>query len=344
MNIGDSDNPDPVERLRAAARLHRRPERRPDCPDEDRLRMLLAPGLVDAADSGDLLAHAAACDWCGQVLREAAQDLTLPPTPEELHVAAGLKLANRRYRRKFVRRLFPPAGFFFSLGRGWQPAMAVLAVLAVGGAIWYETAWVGGVRATSRLLAQAYTARRPMEMRLPGAAYSPIRAERGLPSSSYDTALLEALLNIQRGAGAHPDDPQWLRLRGAADLLQGHYDEARAELERARALRPADPAILAGLGAAYFQIAEKSGGDPELYSKAFDVLSEGAVLQPGDPVLAFNLALAAERIKTPNVALQDWETYLRLDPRGGWTAEARQHLDNVKKNLINTGSPPPRTP
>ncbi len=65
MKIGNGNDGDPIEMLRAGAQAYRRPQKTPDCPDEDRLRMLL-PGQVEPAEAEKLLTHAAECDWCAR--------------------------------------------------------------------------------------------------------------------------------------------------------------------------------------------------------------------------------------------------------------------------------------
>src|SRR5579864_345628 len=82
--------------------------REPDCPDEERLR-LLAVGLEEPSTTQQLLNHAAGCDWCGKLLREAVQDLAVPPTQEEMAFAAVSSLANPIRRRAFATRLAEPA-------------------------------------------------------------------------------------------------------------------------------------------------------------------------------------------------------------------------------------------
>ncbi|HLY18390.1 MAG TPA: hypothetical protein VKR61_14255 [Bryobacteraceae bacterium] len=350
MNLGETDNDDPIERLRAGARVYRRPEKQPDCPDEDRLRMLV-PGLLDHGEADELLSHAAECDWCGTVLREAVQDLAEPATAEEQEMAGKARLANARNRRSLARRLAPPEGLFQQIAGGlalwWRrAAVGLVAAAAVGGAC-YQFAWVGSTTATARLLAQAYSEKRSMEMRLPGASYSQVHVERGTERSLFSASnpLAEAVPYIKHGTEAHPDDPNWLHLEGTADLIAGDYDKAIPELERARSLRPTDTGILTDLGAAYFQKAEaEKSEDSKYYQLAFEALSKGVRLNNEDATLAFDYALAAERISVVHVAREAWETYLRLDSTSPWAAEARQHLNDLKKNSTSSGSTPNAQP
>jgi tetratricopeptide (TPR) repeat protein len=186
-----------------------------------------------------------------------------------------------------------------------------------------------------------------MEMRVPGAAWGGRGStQRSAGSSSFNEPLelTDAISNIKRANGTRPDDPKWLQLQGRADLLEGKEDASITELERAHALRPSDASILLDWGTALFQKAEKTD-DAKVRAEAFERLSEGVRLNPHDPALLFNRALAAQSMPVFNEARDDWEAYLRIDSKGGWADEARQHLSEVKKNLSGSGpTPPPQPP
>jgi len=347
MKPGDRIDGDPIERLQAGALAHRRPQKKRGCPDEHRLRLLL-PGQLGPREAQKLLTHAAECDWCGTVLREAAQDLTEPPTGEEEEWAGNSLLADPRRRRELVERITtrpkqPDPKPWFAILR-WWPAGALATAALVGGVSYQQ--WALGAAHTERLLAQAYTEHRQLEMRLPGAAWGSVQTQRSVGSSSLNEpqSLLDAKSNIKRGIGAHPDDSKWLQLEGRADLLDLNVDAAISELGRAHALRPADASILLDLGAAVFQKAAKED-DPQLRNQAFERFSEGCRLKPDDPPLLFNRALAAQRMSAFTGARDDWEAYLLIDSNSGWAAEARTHLEEVKKNLSGGGpTPPPQPP
>lgn len=348
MKTGDGNGGDPIERLQAGARAHRRPEKTPECPGEDRLRMLL-PGQVEPGEAEKLLTHAAECDWCGTVLREAAQDLAEPPAGEEEELAGNSRLADPRARRELVERIARPKPKndepWRPIFRWWWPA-AGLAAAALAVAVGYPQ-WARSPAHTEQLLAEAYTANRLTEMRVPGAQWGPVRTERSAGSSSslnVPPALRDAQSNIGRGIEGHPNDPRWLRLQGEADLLDSHPDAAIPELERAHALLPGDTSILADLGAAFFQKAAQED-DPQLRTQAYERFAEGHRLKPDDPALLFDLALAAESAYAFTVARDDWNAYLRIDSKSRWAEEAQRHLDLVKKNLTGSApTPPPQLP
>lgn len=316
------------------------------CPDEEPLR-LVAAGLAGEAETDALLAHAATCVWCGRVLRETAEDLGAPPSEEELAIAAKSRLGDADNRSAFAGRLAESAAPVpmprpALRSRRWGAAVAMAAAIsALGVFLWPAS--------PEQLLARAYTEYRSMEIRLPGAAYGPVRTVRksGTLPILESPDLHEAEARILRGIAAHPDDPKWLHFEGRMHLLTGKPDEAIAELERAHALRPNDAYILSDLGAAWFQKAGQAAdhaGDLRSYSSAFEFFSQSARLKPDDPALVFNRALAAEHIFAYNVARDAWEAYVRLDATSAWAREARDHLDKVKKNWTGSGNTPPVQP
>jgi len=341
-----------IERLQTGALAHRRPQKTRKCPDEDRLRLLL-PGQLEPAEAEKLLTHAAGCDWCGTVLREAAQDLPDPPTGEEEELAGKSRLADPSRRRELVERIVSQrkqtGGGPWPAMLRWWPAGGLAAAAAAAGVL-FQLGWLGGIPGAERLTCRAYAEQRDLQMRLMACAvYAPINTERGAETSRLARPdLLEAEARVARGVESHPNDPAWLRMRGRMDLLDGKVDPAIAELDKARSLRPKDAGILSDLGMAYFRKAERtSPPDPEALARAFDRLSEGARLKADDPVLLFNRALAAESQFDFTEARDDWDAYLRIDATSGWAREARAHLEEVKKKSIasgNTPPPPPRKP
>ncbi len=343
MSNEDRSAHDVLQFLRTA----RRAGKGPDCPDEERLR-LLAVGLAEQSESHALLAHVAACNCCGPLLRDAVQDLAEAPTDEEIEFATTSYLTNPRRRHALAKRLagadarrFRFEWFRRPVAR-WMVPVGVVATAVVAG-FFLQTQWLSGIAVAQRLTSRAYTANRTIATRFHGADYGHEGAARGDGTSSLSQPpeLFDAEARVKRGIDAHPDDPGWLWLQGRIDLLVGKEDAAIAELLRAHALSAGDPHILSDLGTAYYEKAQKTE-DPRLYVEAFEFFSKGLALKPNDPVLLFNKALAAEHIFSFNEARDAWEAYLHIEPHSGWAKEARKHLEEVKKN--STGSGPTRQP
>ncbi len=341
MNTGDRNGGDPIELLRAGAQIYRRPKKTRACPSEDELRLLL-PGQLPPKRAGQLLEHAAQCDWCGTMLREATQDVLTPPTSEEESLAAKSRWADPASRRELAERIARRPSTWRPILFRWVPAgalaMAGLAFVAI------FPGWSHNPSHTEKLLAEAYTKYRQTPMRLPDAAWGKQRIQMGGESSRFaePAELADAEANIIRGLNAKSEDPEWLRLQGEHEWISGNAAAAIDTLEHAKDLRPSDPAILADLGLAYF--AKAKPGDDESYRKAFDSLCAAQRRKPQDLALLFDKALAAEYIQAPSVATEAWNEYLSRDSNSAWATEARAHLAAVKKNSNASKTTPAEAP
>jgi tetratricopeptide (TPR) repeat protein len=180
-----------------------------------------------------------------------------------------------------------------------------------------------------KLLAQAYTEKRPIEMRFAGAAWAPMQLTRGPEGSSKPEPLLEAELIISRKQPANPDNTDWLQAKAEAELLDGQPEAAIATLARALQVQPDSVPLMLDLSIAYEQ--------QQNYGKAIDLLTKIIQSQPNNHEALFNLALARSRAGQWGQAVTAWEAYLRIDPTGPWAVEAREKLDLVKSKLL-TGS------
>jgi len=204
----------------------------------------------------------------------------------------------------------------------------------VVGVAWWATASRENPRAADALIARAYTDQRTLESRMPGAAYAPLRVQKG-PAESFTArsgSLLKAESLIVDQLARHPDDPDWLQASARANLLEGKYDAAVESLQRALELRRDSPELLLDLGTAHFQRAQ-SEGRQEDFGAAFESLSKVLAQQPDNITALFNRALVAEHQFLYRQALEDWEHYLKLDPNSPWSEEARNHLEAVRTKL-----------
>ncbi len=161
--------------------------------------------------------------------------------------------------------------------------------------------WMG-TRATrpstaEQLLAQAYTEHRTLELRMSGAKFGPKQNERGGEGSRLDKppSLLKAEALIGENLGKSPNDPEWLRAKARADLLDGNYSSAAETLKRALETRPDSPDLLVDLGSAYYMQAEASGRTLG-YCEAIEAFGRALIRNPNDPVAVFNRALSSEQL------------------------------------------------
>lgn len=316
--------------------------RQASCPRPEVWREIAA-GSTDPDLTLTCIEHASRCDTCGPLLRQAVAELSdLRPemTEAERREISTLESAKPEWQMKLAQRIagkLAPSPAPVGGWRGWLhlPGLAALATVVVAASVgsWVYTTR-GSADSANRYLAQAYTDQRTLELRIPGAAYAPLRVQKG-PAASFigrSPALLKAEALIADRLTANPDDPAWLQASGRADVLEGKYDAAVESLRRAVELKPRASDLLLDLGTAYFQRAQ-SEDRPEDFVAAFEYLSQVLIQQPDNATALFNRAIVAEHQSLYRQALEDWEHYLKVDPNSEWTEEARSHAEIVRTKL-----------
>jgi len=314
-----------------------------DCPESARWREI-AVGVTPPEQALEHLHHASRCDHCGPLLRKALAEvagLNRATTEAEQAQIAMLASAQPGWQRDIAERMAGATHVDPSPAPWWKVwasvprlamAGAALAALVVA-ASWIAVYWRDS-NSVGLLLARAYSEHRTLEVRLGGAAYAPLRVQRGPEASFADRppALLKAEALIASQLPSHPSDPSWLQAKGRADLLEGKYDAAVESLRRALQLSPDSPELMVDVASAYFQRAQTEDR-PLDYGAAFEYLSKVLARHPDDPVALFNRAIISEHQFLYHQALDDWEHYLQVDARSGWADEARSHADAVREKL-----------
>jgi CHAT domain-containing protein/tetratricopeptide (TPR) repeat protein len=303
----------------------------------------VAAGLLPEVKTRELMKHASQCGHCGPLLRNAAETLLDETTPNEEEVLASLSSARRDWQKNMVqtlgertqdRRVRNERTSWWRGVRSWPRApFAVAALIAVVVAGWLGSSVLRPPSA-EQLLAQAYTERRTLEVRIPGAKYAPMRVERNTVGSNLDKSpsLLKAEALIGEKLRKNPNDPVWLQAKARADLLDGNYESAIKSLRRGLETRPDSSTLLTDLSSAYFERAEATDSVID-YGSAVEVLGKVLGKSPDDPVALFNRALICERIFLYTQAVNDWKHYLTVDPTGEWADSARRHLDALRNKL-----------
>lgn len=340
-----------LEKLRAPQRA----PKGPDCPSVE-VWLNVAGGLLTTAQKERYVTHAATCDHCGPVLREIVHDFEEPVTEEEKAVMAGLKSSgsipppktatyNKPITQVIPSRIVPALRRWFRFPV-WQLATVAVVVLAAVSFSLYRLGMFNkedSVASVNRLLAQAYTEQRTVEMRIPGADYGPVRVTRGSEQSLLirPAAWLEADAIISREMPKRPDDPGWLQARARAALLEWGYDSALQDLNEALTIKPNDPSLLLDKATALYERAAKREADSGDYREAANPLNKVLEINPDNSVALFNRALVYEKLLLYPEAIEDWEHFLRLEPRGLWAEEADKRLNELKKKVRvhDVGSP-----
>lgn len=317
-----------------------------ECPTEDELRHLVV-GTLALARAEEVTDHITTCAHCAPLVRQAAEDLGGGLDAEEMSIAAQLKSADAAWHSELARKLSTPAQHTdekfskvqsishteprhrSSLPAWLYAAASVVIVLAAALAFMLTRK-----SSVDRLLAQAYSEQRPMDLRLAGAAPAPIRQQRGTSGSSLSrpASLLEADLQIKRALQHAPNDATWLAAQGRSELLEWRYDDAIKSFDRALEIDPNNPDVLRDLATAHFQRAEAEQR-PIDYGTAIDELSQALAKHPNDSVALFNRAIVFEKMFLYQDALRDWEEFLKADPNGPWSPEARERLRTLKDQL-----------
>lgn len=316
--------------------------RSPECIDTSEW-VRVAAGLLPENKTRELMNHAARCGHCGPLLRTATDTLSDDATREEETLVANLKTAQPQWQSRMAETLRSgvkprqtkdrsPSWFAHLLD--WpRPVFALAAVAVAIVAGWQGTRLLRPPSA-DQLLAQAYTQRRTLEVRISGAKFAPMRAERGPGGSNLDkpAPLLKAEDLIEENLQQHPKDPAWLQAKARADLLDGNYESAIKTLEQALETQPDSPSLLTDLASGYFVRAEATDR-PIDFGNAIESLGKALAKSPDDPVALFNRALACEKVYLFSQAVDDWQHYLRVDSNGEWADEARKHLQAVQDKL-----------
>jgi CHAT domain-containing protein/tetratricopeptide (TPR) repeat protein len=326
-----------------------------DCP-EPGVWVEIAGGLTADDQTLASLEHASRCDHCGPLLRAAMSEfseLNEQLSAEDERQIAALTSASVPWQKGLAHQIAATSrGESASWWQKWVsfPRLALAGVVLL---VLFE-AWIGvrnfrdhGGDAhrnrpadAERLLARAYTQQRTLELRIPGAAYAPLRISRGAQASfaSRPPALLQAEALIARQLPS--SDSGWLQAEAQADILEGKYDAAVEALHRALELDPHSPGLLTDLATAHFQRDQLEDKKEDL-GAAYEYLSQALKLRPDDPVALFNRALVAEHNFLYLEALDDWDRYLKVDPNSEWSVEAREAEARVRAKVKEHSAIPP---
>ncbi|MBV8438476.1 MAG: CHAT domain-containing protein [Silvibacterium sp.] len=322
----------------------------PECPDNIDWTAVAA-GLLPAAESEPLLAHAANCERCGILLSDAIYDLSDEPSPDEEALLAGLKSNSPSWRKETAKKLSkavrpPHEGRWWNWAFPMRPQLfivsaAVLAFAVLIGWIAYRFPLAltrRGPASAQSLIATAYSEHRTLELRIPGASNAPIRVERGAGASNLDKpeALLRAEALIGEGLHKNPDDIALLDAKARADLLDNNYDSAIKSLQRALETESNSAPLKIDIATAYFLRAEKTGREGDFHT-ADEYLGQVLATAPNNSVALFNRAIVAERIYLYSAAEDDWKRFLQVETDPGWLSEGKRRYELLLQKIQKQG-------
>ncbi|HEX7121632.1 MAG TPA: CHAT domain-containing protein [Gemmatimonadaceae bacterium] len=162
----------------------------------------------------------------------------------------------------------------------------------------------------------------------------PDRLLRGLvcegpgPADWPEAPALHALARDVR-VGRSVDARRDHHFAGAWKLLWGDAAAAVVDLREAARLEPASARVQSDLAAALLVLAETSQ-DPVALVDAFAAADSAVALDPKLAEGRFNRALALQWLHLRGDAIEAWLSYLAIDRRSPWAAEAREQLAHLE--------------
>ncbi|MGO9434672.1 MAG: CHAT domain-containing protein [Terracidiphilus sp.] len=304
------------------------------CPEVgDWLR--LAGEDLPAARKEALLAHAALCTGCLRRLRESQSVFAEDTSPEEAAELKQLASTTPQWQRRLALELAQTdhrsqhAASWLRFARLSGAAAATL-VVTLGAFVWWrhETA-------PEKLIAEAYTQSRTIDLRVHGADFAPVVPPahlRGGATDNEPAPLLTARAQIQRHLEQSPADPHWLQLQARAEILEEHYDSAIDILDRLLGAGPVTAGLLLDDGTAYYMRGIAAGSENDR-ATALDNLRRADELAPNDPVVLFNEAIVMEDRGQVMNAVETWNRYLKFERDSSWQEEGRRRLQALENKL-----------
>jgi hypothetical protein len=310
----------------------------PDCLDEDDLRHLAA-GLSPPDQAAKLTQHASQCDHCGPLLRTYIEDFSDELSPEDEALLGRLKSSSAGWQKKVVQEMLTEAaGASAAKSKktfSWRWLLAPVALAACAAlafAIWYSRR--DTPEKVEKLLAQAYTEQRTMEMRWPGAKWAPVRVTRGnaQPRFSRPATLLQAEAIIAREQRRNRLSSEWSNLQAQAELLEWHPESAVSIVMSSQGIpNQTNTDLMIALALARFEQAEPSR-DVEGYKAAIVLLDHVLAKEPKNTVALFNRAIVEEQLGQLDLARIDWKVFLQYETDPAWAAEAGGRLKRLAES------------
>jgi CHAT domain-containing protein len=306
----------------------------PECPAAQSY-MELATGEVEGDEAETLLAHAADCAACGDLLAWNLSALEGDPSAEETAAIAELAAARTEWQQRMAHELAatPARRRPILLHPGlWRAGAAIAAVLLLAAGVF---AWQRQTNTPDRQLAMAYEQSRTLELRVPEAGYSALSSSghtRGALAGHEPASLLDARARLARELERSPQDAHWLELQARADILEERYDSAVDVLDRLLAQGPVTADLLADAASAYYQRGLVSGAELDR-STALDYLRRADELAPTDPVVLFNEAIVMEDRGQMMNAVEVWNRYITVERDPKWAAEGKRKLAALEQTL-----------
>ncbi len=318
-------------------------------PSQDDLRDLAA-GILSPDKALAMTQHAAECEHCASLLRAFMEDFSNDLTPDDLvpddltpddftqgdlaqrdledekAFLSQLKSSSPKWQEDMARQAMEAnrgtnasstSGakiFGWPIRRVLAPAaIAASALIAFG--LWFTQR--DTPEKVEKLLAQAYTEQRTMEYRWPGAEWGPVRVTRGPGQSELPApvSLLKAERVVAERQVRGTSDPQWLGVKGEAELLQNELPAAIADLSVALMREPNSSRLKLLLAIAYAQQGDVVG-ERASKEKALALLDAAMADSEYTNAVRFNRGLLLNQLDAKDKAIEEWNNLLRYENEG----------------------------
>lgn len=289
-----------------------------DHPDLE-VQSAFIEGKLDPSKAAEVIRHLSRCARCRLVVGRAAE------IEEELEEETSVRPQRWLPQRRPSRGRHP----------AWRMQKAVVAIvvgLAAVAGVWIAIDSMQRRRADPimRMASGAPISMRTIQPRLSG-GYRWARFRNvmsGVPDTSVEelkarSVAGEVLQDLKNDSSARA-----LHAKGVAFLVRDNAAAAVPLLRQAARLKPRAARIWNDLAAALYVFAQS---DVEL-REALTAARNAARLDPRLTEAYFNVALILERgTGTREQIIAAWSEYLRRDPSGGWSDEAKERLALVQQ-------------
>ena len=215
-------------------------------------------------------------------------------------------------------------------------AASLIVFIGVGFGVWRAFIYEPPVDRGLVALKAAYRNQRTVEARLTGFNYAPLGNQRG-GTSQIDYIQRDLATNLLRTEANERPSAASLHALGQSQLMEGKFDEAIDQFQKASALDPLNADLQADLGAAWLEKGVINHSTQHL-ERSKENLDKALQLKPALAEALFNRALCNEYLTRRDEAINDWRRFLQLDSSSSWATEAKEHLKVLTENTTGVSN------
>lgn len=220
-------------------------------------------------------------------------------------------------------------------------AIGIFIVFLASFLVWYFYLRSSNTELALAWMNETYRIERPIESRITDLNHAPFYKFRGEKNETIDERKRRQVeLSLLQDNAPNAEE---LHMLGRLYLLDGNFDPAIDNIEKASRLSPGDAEIYNDLGVAYLEKFKNAVTDKdnnaELSIKALECFDKSIELNPDLLAAYFNRAEAFQQSNLPSEARQGWQKYLELDSDSKWADEARKKLGSLESKTASDMKP-----